>query len=270
MSKYPTFRLRASGMSELFDCPARWEAKNINGMTMPSSVAAHLGTSIHASTAVYDKSFISGTGLTADDALAVFVDSLLDTSASVVWAEDDLSKKSAEEIGTLLHAKYCEVITPAQNYTAVEVDCKNLLIDFDEVGITLNLTGSTDRVRRTEAGVGISDLKTGKMAVSASGVVDIAKHGMQLGIYELLVENEIGEPITAPAQIVGMQTNTKARVATAELKTAKDTLLGVHGKVGMLEHAAKIIKTGDFHGNPRSMMCHERYCPNYKQCSWRF
>lgn len=269
-NKYPIFRLRASGMSELFDCPARWAAKNIDGKTMPSSAAAHLGTSIHASTAEFDKSYIQGAGLTADDALAVFVDSLHDKNADVEWQEDDIKIADAEKIGAMLHTKYCEVITPVQNYTAVEVECKNMAIDFDEIGITLNLTGSTDRVRKTDKGVGISDLKTGKMAVKADGTVDIAKHGMQLGIYELLVESELGEQITAPAQIVGMQTNSKARVGTAELTTAKDALLGVHGKIGMLEHAAKLIKTGDFHGNPRSMMCHEKYCPAHKVCAWRF
>ena len=34
------FFIRASSMSELFDCPARFEAKYITGLRMPRSAAA--------------------------------------------------------------------------------------------------------------------------------------------------------------------------------------------------------------------------------------
>jgi hypothetical protein len=270
MSKYPIYWLRASSMSELFDCPARWEAKHIDGIKMPSSASAHIGTSIHASTAVFDESYISGTGLTANDALAVFVDSLHDKNVDVDWKEDDMKIDVAEQIGSALHTNYCDIITPTQDYQKVEVECKPLLIEFDDIGVALNITGSTDRVRKTEKGLGISDLKTGKMAVKADGTVDVAKHGAQLGIYEILVENETGESITAPAQIVGLQTNSKARVGKAELTTAKSVLLGGQGEVGMLEQAATLIKSGAFYGNNRSMLCHEKYCPIFNKCKWRF
>jgi len=36
----PIIPIRASSLAELFDCPARWEAKNLLGMRMPSSGAA--------------------------------------------------------------------------------------------------------------------------------------------------------------------------------------------------------------------------------------
>ena len=44
--------VRASSLAELFDCPARWEAKNLLNMKMPAVGAARLGTAIHASTSV--------------------------------------------------------------------------------------------------------------------------------------------------------------------------------------------------------------------------
>lgn len=268
--KYPIYWMRASSLSELFDCPARWAAKMIDGKTMPRSVASHLGTSIHASTATFDKSHISGTGLTADDALGVFVDSLHDKNVDVAWSEDDISKEKAERIGSTLHTNYCNQITPYQGYTKVEVECAPLTIDFDDSKVTLKITGSTDRVRKTERGLGISDLKSGKMAVKADGTVDTAKHGAQLGLYELLVENETGMSVTEPARIVGMQTIEKARVGIGEITSAKQVLIGGHGELGMLEQAALLIKSGVFFGNNRSMMCHERYCPVYKTCKFRF
>ena len=36
-------RLRASSLPELFDCPARWEAKHVKNMRLPTSAAAQLG-----------------------------------------------------------------------------------------------------------------------------------------------------------------------------------------------------------------------------------
>ena len=55
--------IRASSMGELFDCPARWEAKHILGKRMPKSGNAQLGTAVHASTALFDQSTIDGAGL---------------------------------------------------------------------------------------------------------------------------------------------------------------------------------------------------------------
>lgn len=263
-----TIPVRASSLSELLDCPARWEAKNILGMRMPSSPAAHLGTSIHASTAVFDQAVLDGSGITADEAAGAFVDSLHDTQAEVDWTDDDVNILKAEEIGLALHEKYCAEIAPTQQYTGVEILCQALPVEFDD--ITLLLTGTTDRVRKTDKGVGISDLKTGKTAVKADGTVDAAKHGAQLAVYELLVEQATGVTVDAPAQIVGMQTNSKARVGTAEVATARSVLLGSTDEKGILDHAAHILKHGVFWGNPRSMLCSEKYCPAYKSCKWRF
>ena len=35
--------IRASSLPELFDCPARWEAKHLCGRRLPRSAAAQLG-----------------------------------------------------------------------------------------------------------------------------------------------------------------------------------------------------------------------------------
>ena len=68
--------IRASSLPEAFDCPARFEAKHLLGMRSPRSGKALLGTAIHASTAVYDRSRLEQSGITVDEAAAAAVDAI--------------------------------------------------------------------------------------------------------------------------------------------------------------------------------------------------
>lgn len=259
--------IRASALKDLFDCPARFEAKHIRGMRMPSNGKAQLGTAIHASTALFDSSALAGQGLTADECTGALVDAIHRPDQDVEW-DEDLQPTDAEKIGRALHAKYCGDIAPTQDYAAVEVTCERL--EISDIGLAL--TGTTDRVRRTESGFGIADLKTGKAAVRTDGTVDTARHAMQLGVYELLAENASGIPITEPAQIIGMQTGKteKAqRVGTAAVHTARELLIGTQDQPGVLEHASNLIHRAMFFGNPSSPLCHEKYCPAFKTCHYR-
>jgi hypothetical protein len=141
---------------------------------------------------------------------------------------------------------------------------------IDDLGISL--TGTTDRVRKTENGFGIADLKSGKTAVSADGTVKTAGHAFQMGVYELLAERASGIPITEPAQIIGLNTGKTAaaqRVGDGVISGARDVLIGDEGSPGVLEIASKIIHGGTFAGNPRSMMCGEKYCPRFNSCKFR-
>lgn len=263
----PVVTIRASSLSTLFDCPARFEATHIRGLRLPRSGAAQLGTAVHASTAAYDQSKIAGDGITVDEAAAAAVDAIHKPQEDVRW-DDDLPPSDAEKIALALHANYCEKIAPAQEYAAVEVKCERLEI----ADLAIALTGTTDRVRRTESGFGIADLKTGKQAVSADGTVATAKHAMQLGVYELLAENASGIPITEPATIIGMQTGKtpKAqRVGTAEVHTARDLLVGTADQPGVLEHASRLIHSGAFYGNPSSPLCNPKYCAAFTTCQFR-
>lgn len=259
--------IRASALKDLMDCPARFEAKHIRGLRMPRSGKAQLGTAIHASTGVFDQAKLDGNAMKPDDAAGALVDAIHRPDEEVEW-DDDLRAAEAEKIGLALHLKYCEKIAPVQDYAAVEVRCERL--EIADLGIAL--TGTTDRVRRTDAGFGIADLKTGKAAVRADGSVDTARHAMQLGVYELLAENASGISITEPAQIVGMQTgktDKAQRVGTAEVHTARELLIGTQDQPGVLEHAAQLIHRAMFYGNPSSPLCHERYCPAFKTCHYR-
>lgn len=259
--------IRASALSDFLDCPARAEAKHLLGKRTPSTGRALLGTAVHASTAVYDRSQLEGAGITADEAAGAAVDTIRRPNDDVQW--DDGSPDEAESIAIALHKLYCTEIAPTQEYAAVEVACERL--EITDLGIALQ--GTTDRVRVVDDGYGISDLKTGKTAVSADGTVKTQGHAYQLGVYELLAERASGLPITGGARIVGLQTGKTARgqriAVSRPVDGAREVLVGDDDSPGVLEIVAKMIHAGAFPGNPRSMLCAEKYCPIHSTCKFR-
>jgi PD-(D/E)XK nuclease superfamily len=259
--------IRASSLPELFDCPARWEAKHLRGKRMPMSGKAALGKAIHASTGAFDAATVLGQPITADDAASAAVDSLYHPNEDVDWEDDSIGK--AEGVARALHAKYCATVAPTQRYRAVEATCEALTID--DLGITL--TGTVDRVYEDDDGnLGIADLKTGKTAVSADGLVKTQGHGLQLATYELLTEYALGIKISAPARIIGLQTgqtDKAQRIACGDIYSPRDALIGTEDSPGALQYAANFLKTGLFYGNPRSQLCGAKFCPNYQTCQFR-
>lgn len=258
--------IRASSLAELFDCPARWEAKHLLGMRNPGSAAAQLGTAVHASTALFDQRRLDGDPISAYDAAGAFVDALHNPEHDVDW--DDTSPQELEPIGLALHSRYCNEIAPRQDYVGVEVQCDRL--EITDIGIAL--TGTTDRIRRIDGKLGIADLKTGARAVGSDGRAVTQGHGPQLGVYELLGEFSIGEPLTAPAQVIGLQTGkTKSsqRVGTGLVENARAALVGDEESPGLLQHAAAILHSGTFYGNGKSVLCSAKYCPRYQSCRFK-
>ena|GEM_PF-4731479 len=77
--------IHASSLPDLFDCPARWAAKNIEKRFMPSSPSAQLGTAVHAGTAFFDDMALRGTPVSIDDTVGAVVDALHDESRDVDW-----------------------------------------------------------------------------------------------------------------------------------------------------------------------------------------
>lgn len=264
---HPIVTIRASSLGELFDCAARWEAKYIRKLRLPSSGNAQLGTAIHASTALYDRSTITGEGLTIDDCVGALVDAIHRPEGEVSW-EEDLQAREAEQIGRVLHARYCREVAPRHQYTDVEVKCESLVFK----DLRIRLTGTTDRIRETGGVYGVVDIKSGRTAVRVNGVVDIQQHVAQLGVYELLAQEASKIPITEPARVVGLQTGKTAkaqRVGTRDISGARALLIGTPDAPGALEHAAAIIHSGMFPGNPRSVLCSPKYCPIAKTCRFR-
>lgn len=263
--------IRASSLPQLFDCPARWAAIHIDGKYMPRNSKAMLGKAVHASTAVYDQSTIDGAGITIDEAAAAAVDAIHKPDEEVDWESDDpkaMTPHEAEDIAVSLHEKYCTIVAPKYTFRAVEIQCERL--EITDLGIAL--TGTTDRVYEGEDGFGIGDVKTGKQAVGADGTVNTKGHAYQMGVYELLAEKGSGLPITAPAKIFGLNTAktvASQRTGTGEISGARDVLLGEEDSPGILQMGASLIHSGDFYGNPKSMLCHGRYCPIYQTCKFR-
>lgn len=264
--------IRASSLAELFDCPARWEAKHILGKRLPSSGAARLGTAVHASTALFDQSRLDGNPLSANDTAGALVDALhskddANGNGEVDWGDTD--PHAAEKIGLSLHARYCADIAPHQDYVGVEVPCEKL--EITDLGIAL--TGTTDRIyRRADGQLGIADLKTGGRAVGSDGIAVTQGHGPQMGVYELIAEFAVGQALTAPAQIIGLNTGKTAaaqKVGTGLIENARAALIGDEDAPGLLEHASRIIHSGLFYGNPKSVLCSAKYCPNHPTCKFK-
>lgn len=263
--------IRASSLPQLFDCPARWSAIHLEGKGMPSNSKAMLGKAVHASTAVFDQSTIDGAGITIDEAAAAAVDAIHKPDEEVDWEGDDpkaMTPHEAEDIALSLHKKYCTTIAPTQIFRAVEIRCDRL--EITDLGIAL--TGTTDRVYEADGELGIGDVKTGKQAVGADGTVNTKGHAYQMGVYELLAEKGSGLSITAPAKIFGLntaKTSASQRTGTGQIAGAREVLLGDEESPGILQMGAKLIHGGDFYGNPKSMLCHQRYCPIYQTCKFR-
>lgn len=258
--------VRASSWPSLFDCSQRWYWQNIVGLRMPSSGAAALGTAIHAGTAIFDTDRMAGGAGNAADAVDVARDALAHPEHDVQW-DDGLTMPEADALAVKLTTRYCSEIGANRVYAGVELKCDAL--DIATPHGVIRVTGTTDRIRRLLDGrLGISDLKSGGRATEKTadgGRRAVTKgHHIQLGIYTLMAEQASGQPLDAPAEIIGLQTTKEAPVATGEIDDVKTPLLGSDdGQPGLIEIAAQMIGSGLFPPNPKSMLCSPKYCPAY-------
>lgn len=278
------FRVRASSIASFFDCPARWAATHLEGMRLPARAPTIIGTAVHASTAVFDASRLSenkATWLSADDAAEVLESTLKNPDQEVIW--DGVTMDKAMRVGLGVHTRYCNEIAPGQIYVAVEETLNELVIDVPcnpsdpEETLEITLTGTLDRIREEAVqgatttnrlpiyGYGIADVKTGARACSTA----TGKHKAQIGVYELLAEASGDRPITLPGQLIQLQTSSNYAAALEPVHGSRLALLGVDSRVGLLEHMARMLKTGDFYGNASSFLCTEKYCANYQNCLFR-
>jgi hypothetical protein len=256
--------IRSSSWAGLFDCAHAWEWVHINGIMSPSSSLAHLGSSIHAGTALFDQAMIDYKPITFDEAVDKTVDHLRHPDYEVAEHED-APMRDLEKLGIHITTRYCAEIGSKRRYAAVELSYEPMEIETG-YGV-IRLTGTTDRVRVAANGdKGISDLKSGKLAVLPDGTAKTGCHHIQLGIYTILGEWALGEELKAPAEIIGLQTTKTGRVGTAEITDVKTALLGNDDRPGLIEMAGKMLKTGLFPPNPRSQLCSKKYCAAYDIC----
>lgn len=267
MSAEPV-QVRASSLSALLDCPARWLSIHRDGKRVPTSQKALLGRAVHAGTALYDSERLAGQTPSVDAATQCAVHAFEHPGEDVATEEDDGKVEQAKGIAASLTGRYCTLYAPTTRYAAVEVGVDSLHL----TDLAIVLSGTADRVRVTDDGLGVTDLKTGKTAVDARGVVATKGHAVQLGVYTLLAEAAMHARMTAEAQVVGLQTNVtpdKQRIAAAEVAGVREVLVGTEDQDGVLAVAARLAHGEMTFGNPRSMMCSNVYCPIYHNCFWR-
>lgn len=260
--------VRASSWGSLFDCAFKWQGEHLLKIRKPAGLRAQLGTAVHASTAAYDSSRLpGGSEISVDEAAGVFVDTLLNPDRDVDYSQDDLSIKQAESIGLRLHTAYCHDIAPQFTYTSVEAKLPPLDIDCGG-GVVVRLTGSMDRARvaETEHGIVIPDVKTGSRVIEDGQAVTKGR-APQLGTYQIMYEQgmKVG---TDGAQIIALQTNTKAQTAVSRVFDAKRVMAGTDDHPGLIQFAAEMFRSGFFPPNPQSILCSQKYCARWAHCPY--
>lgn len=266
--------IRASSLVGLFDCPLSWYYANVRCLPQVNNGLSGTGTAIHAGTAHFDLARLNGEVADVNEAVDVAIEVLNDPAQEIQW--DSIAQhREMEQKAIKLVVKYCQEIAPTRDYVAVEMHCPPMLINTAHGAI--KLTGSTDRIRKTDDGrLGVSDLKSGKLAVKngfdegEDYIASTGNHHMQLGIYTLLSENASGTIFDAPAEIIGLSTGRECVIAISEIEDVKTALLGDGEEVeGMLDMAGKMLKEGFFPPNPRSILCSKKFCTGYSRCKYR-
>jgi hypothetical protein len=266
----PDLIIRASSLSGLWDCPAKWKAEHLLGMRMPSGSASVIGTAIHAGTAVFDTARLEGGAGSAEDAVDAAADAVRNPRDEVRW--DDCRPAEAIDTAARLTNAYCADIAPSFTFSKVEVRLNHLDVKATN-GLILRFTGNIDRERVVDDQIGVADLKSGANLVDASGNVKVSLSAAQIGTYELItIMSDATEqkPHLLPAQIIALPTKGKHQPKVATLSRPPHSLLiGDEQNKGMIDIAADYFKNDLFVGNPRSVLCSERYCPAWSKCRWR-
>ncbi|MBN6741317.1 PD-(D/E)XK nuclease family protein [Acidithiobacillus sp. MC6.1] len=255
--------MRASSWADFFDCSQRWYYTHVEKLAGRQSHQATIGSAVHEGAAYFDMARLAGQPVPINDACEKAMGYIAEHGEETDWSA--LPQENAESVVRLLTQNYCTLIAPKRNWVAVESRCAGVDIETDH-GI-LRVTGTIDRVEDTDRGYRVSDLKSGKSAVKSGSMVANAKaHAAQLGIYTLMAEAELGIEMTAPAEIIGLNSTRDGRIGTVEIEDVKTPLLGTEDAPGLIDMAARMLSLGLFPPNPRSMMCGEKWCAGYSRC----
>lgn len=263
-------QIRASSLAELFDCPARWAAKHIDKLWSPSGPPSLIGNGVHAGTAIFDTdrmlNIVPSVGAATDAA----ADCVRRPEHEVSW--DEMPQAKAIDIAVRLTKNYCADLAPQFEFDVVE----RPMIPLDVIasnGLRIRFTGHVDRRRVLPQGKGIVDIKTGKAVVRSDGSVNTKVSGAQLAVYELLdlmAYKTLRTQNMLPAMIIAMPTAGKHEPRAAEIHAPHRVLVGDADNKGLIDMAADTIKSGNFWGNPRSMLCGKKYCPKFDSCRFKF
>lgn len=266
--------IRASSFGGLFDCALRWKKIHLEGMTMPNSPRALIGTGFHAGAAVFDQARIEGDRIKPDDAVGVALDSIRERIAAegANWRSDEPSPREVDDVTTKITTLYCTKIAPERQWEAVELAVTPMEVETEH-GVTVRLTGTLDRARVRAGTHGITDLKSGRSAVSG-GKAQTKRHRAQIGTYELLYEHTTGNRVDGPGEILGINTTGTYAHGTGLIHGARKALVGSPETAdspadpGLIEMAARMYRSDLFPPNPQSPLCDARWCPHYARCAY--
>lgn len=266
----PEYKIRASAWGTLFDCAHRFEGENILGMRRASTMPAHLGTSIHEATAVFDLAKANGEPIEVADAVDVFINAIDEPEYEVDLKADELKINEARKRGAALVITYCQQVAPMMEFISIEESLPSLEVDCG--GVIIQITGTMDRARKmaTSHGPVVADIKTGRRLFTTEGDVSIKGRSAQCGIYQTMFEQKTGIQ-SAGSQIIALGTGNKPQWGISKVWDAKRVILGVpeEGKPGLIDFAADMLKTGHFPPNTQSPLCSEKYCARWHQCIYK-
>lgn len=246
---------------------------------MPSGAAATIGSGVHVGTAKYDTARLLRIPPSAEEAIDAAVEYVKDPGEEVLW--DDFTKSEAKDIVARLTQNYCIGFASRFFFDAVEMPMDHWDVQAAN-GLIIRFTGTIDRRRvitqlnpadgTKRERKGICDIKTGAAVISANGEVNTKVSGAQLAQYELLEllqTKTLGKSDLLPAMIFAFPTKGKHQPAAAEVRNPHRLLTGDAHHKGAIDIIADTLKSGNFWGNARSMLCSPRYCPNYGKCRWQ-
>lgn len=261
--------IRAHSWPDFADCELRWYYKNVEGLRLPPGGRIAIGSAIHKSSGAFDQATLDAKPIPVEAATQIaaeFIDNPVgeDGRPEEYVYDADSPKGKVKDVAVKLTAKYCVEVAPMQRYAGVELRCNALDVTTPEG--TIRMTGTTDRIRANSIDEwGVGDLKSGQRAVGADGVAVTKGHGLQLGAYTLMSEQQTGKPLGA-ATIIGLQTAGPMRIGLGKVDNPKLALVGTEREPGMIEIFAATAKRGVFKPNPKSMLCSKDYCPGYSRC----
>jgi hypothetical protein len=277
----PDYTIRASSLPTFFDCPERWAEQHpqFGNKRMPSGAAATIGSAVHIGTAKFDMARLLRIVPSAEESIEAAVQYVRDPSEEVLW--DDYTKAEAKDIVARLTQNYCIGFASRFQFDAVEMPMDNWDVQAAN-GLIIRFTGTIDRRRVLNFAAigdkpaytrkGICDVKTGANVISASGEVNTKVSGAQIAQYELLEilqTKTLGKADLLPAMIFAFPTKGKHQPAAAEIKSPHRLLTGDAHHKGAIDIIADTLKSGNFWGNARSMLCSPRYCPKFGKCRWQ-
>jgi RecB family exonuclease len=262
--------IRASSLSDFADCPRRWAARNLTMelliagyviRELPKSIAAVIGTAVHAGAAfALGEKATSGVLPSVDTTTDVVRESLREEIAKGAVFDDEIPVAHAAGAATTRMTRaFHAVIAPQINPVLVE---RRLEAD---VAPGVVLSGKADSIAHEPDA--IIDLKTGKRR---------GNHKPQFGAYSLL-RRTFGGDITHGREAFILRTKKEPQpmplLIDHDIEQCESSAMNIVGHIRraleIFRHGTNTMGGGSIHAgdpwafaaNPNSMLCSPKFCP---------